>query len=173
MTDVNKEINNMISIAKSIDELVDLLTEESVVISDLTEFNEVIPTIKPIIRKFEEWLNGSAKQAIPVTTATTTTSATTVTTATSATTSKCKQTKRKNISEPDLNKIGKIIKNNIPDNGLVLTLANRKMLKQKLADFEEQLFKTQSTFPRILRLERYPNVLSKYFRYEDGKIFKA
>lgn len=171
--DVNKEINNMISIAKSIDELVDLLTEEQVVITDLTEFNEVIPTIKPIIRKFEEWLNGSVKQAIPATTVTTAAPVTTVTTAAPEITSKCKQTKRKNISEPDLNKIGKIIKNNIPDNGLVLTLANRKMLKQKLADFEEQLFKTQSTFPRILRLERYPNVLSKYFRYEDGKIFKA
>lgn len=172
--DVNKEINNMISIAKSIDELVDLLTEESVVISDLTEFNEVIPTINPIIRKFEEWLNGSAKQAIPAITVTTTAPATKVTTTAPETARECsKQTKRKNISEPDLNKIGRIIKNNIPDNGLVLTHANRKMLKQKLADFEEQLFKTQSTFPRILRLERYPNVLSKYFRYEDGKIFKA
>lgn len=171
--DVNKEINNMISIAKSIDELVDLLTEESVVISDLTEFNEIIPTIKPIIRKFEEWLNGSAKQAIPAITVTTAAPATTVTTTAPETASKCKQTRRKNISESDLNKIGKIIKNNIPDNGLVLTLANRKMLKQKLADFEEQLFKTQSTFPRILRIERYPQVLSKYFRYEDGKIFKA
>lgn len=171
--DVNKEINNMISIAKSIDELVDLLTEEQVVITDLTEFNEVIPTIKPIIRKFEEWLNGNAKQAIPAITVTTAASTTTVTTAAPETICECKRARRKNISTSDLNKIGKIIKSNIPDEGLVLTTANRKMLKKKLADFEEQLFKTQSTFPRILRIERYPNILSKYFRYEDGKIFKA
>jgi hypothetical protein len=159
--DIIKEIDRVIYIASKLNELVDLLTCEGLFIEDLKELNTAIPTIDPIVNKFNKWINNTVVEnpAIP-----------TEKTATSEETPK--RIRRNNIPETDLKKIGRIIRDCIPSEGLSLTIANRKMIKSKLAGFE-QLFTTPSTLPRILRIERYPKVLSKYFRYKDGMLYRV
>ena len=166
-SDIIKGIDKVICIANKLNELVDLLTCEELFIEDLKELNSAMPTIDPIVNKFNKWINNAAvEEPEPATT----TEKTVTSTPTSEETPK--KIKRNSIPETDLKKIGRIIRDSIPPEGLPLTIPNRKMLKSKLLGFE-QLFTTPSTLPRILRIERYPKILSKYFRYEDGSIYKA
>ena len=162
-SDIIKGIDRVICLANKLNHLVDLLISEELFIEDLKELNTAIPTIDPIVNKFNEWINNASveKPETP----------TTDKADTSTSEEAPKKVKRNNIPETDLKKIGRIIRDSIPAEGLPLTIPNRKMLKNKLADFE-QLFTTPSTLPRILRIERYPKILSKYFRYEDGIIYK-
>lgn len=164
-SDIIKGIDKVICIANKLNELVDLLVSEELFIEDLKELNTAIPTIDPIVNKFNKWINNVAVEEPEPNT-------TTEKTVASASEETPKKIRRNNIPETDLKKIGRIIRDSIPSEGLQLTIANRKMLKSKLAGFE-QLFTTPSTLPRILRIERYPKVLSKYFRYEDGILYKA
>ena len=163
-SDIIKGIDRVICLANKLNHLVDLLISEELFIEDLKELNSAMPTIDPIVNKFNEWINNTAvEKPEPPTTEKADTSTSEETP---------KKVKRNNIPETDLKKIGRIIRDSIPPEGLPLTIANRKMIKSKLAGFE-QLFTTQSTLPRILRIEHYPKILSKYFRYEDGIIYKV
>lgn len=164
-SDIIKGIDKVICIANKLNDLVDLLTCEELFIEDLKELNTAIPTIDPIVNKFNKWINNAAVEEPEPTT-------TTEKADTSTSEEAPKKVKRNNIPETDLKKIGRIIRDSIPPEGLPLTIPNRKMLKSKLAGFE-QLFTTPSTLPRIFRIERYPKILSKYFRYEDGMLYKA
>lgn len=168
---MNKELNTLITIAKDINDLVEIIASDEISRQDLEEVDEISPGIKGLIMAFEDWIfdniKTETKPEIVVTPVVPQKKTITV-----PEPEKSTGKKRNNIPKEDVVKMAKLICNMIPDEGAELNSVYVKKVKTEISKTFNKYITSSSIIHRILYQMTYKKITSKYFVFADGKIYK-
>ena len=167
---MNKELNTLITIAKDINDLVEIIASDEISRQDLEEVDEISPGIKGLIMSFEDWIFDNIKtETKPEIVVTPVVPQKKTITVPEKSTGK----KRNKIPEKDIVKMTKIICNMIPDEGAELNSVYVKKVENEISKTPFNKYITSRLIvSRILFQETYKKTTAKYFVFADGKIYR-
>lgn len=172
-----KDIDTIIELAKKLNELIDLVAHEEINIDDLIEVKTISPGLEELVGSFKNWVNGNIATPAPALVPETVKTEEPKPEPKPKTPKRATKTvtKRGNIPNEELIKIGVIIRDSIPEKGVRhQDTGFRKKLVQNLGVLGEKYLTSPSVLYRILTQYQstYRKVLSKYYRIDGAMLYK-